>query len=230
MTRDAEVSVQEPPKDSVWVACASCDRSTAHRVLTCVRLYDSVLEADIQIWETYLTLQCQGCLTVSFCRQSQNTEDTTYNTQSGQEELVTTTKLYPCRIAGRPEMEGLWEAPFGVVMIYRETHAALASDQPILAGIGIRAIVEAICTENAASGANLEARIDDLATQGWITRDGAAILHALRFMGNSAAHATKAHTQEELHTAFEVVEYLIGGVYVLKSKAEKLPKAPTKTK
>jgi hypothetical protein len=99
----------------------------------------------------------------------------------------------------------------------------------VLAGIGIRSIVEAVCTEKTATGHNLQQRIDALVTLGLITRDGATILHSLRFMGNAAAHEVTAHTESELDTAFDVVEHLLTTVYVLPHAAARLPRRPAAT-
>jgi hypothetical protein len=108
--------------------------------------------------------------------------------------------------------------------VYSETRTALANDQPVLAGIGIRAIVETVCKDQSAAGNNLMEKIDDLARKGVVTPDGAKILHSLRFMGNDAAHEVKAHAEADLMTALDVVEYLLKGVYILPRLAAKLPK------
>lgn len=52
--------------------------------------------------------------------------------------------------------------------------------------------------------------------------EGAKILHSLRIMGNQAAHKVKPHSEEDLRTAFDVVEHLLQGVYVLPAKASRL--------
>jgi len=101
---------------------------------------------------------------------------------------------------------------------------AIGNDQPVLAGIGIRAIIETVCKERSAKGKDLKEKIDDLANLGVVTKDGAKILHSLRFMGNDAAHEVKAHTNEELITAIDVAEYTLKGVYILPKLADKLPK------
>jgi hypothetical protein len=42
-------------------------------------------------------------------------------------------------------------------------------------------------------------------------------------MGNEAAHKVKAHTQEELNLAFDVVEHLLKTVYLLPEQTKHLP-------
>ena len=91
-------------------------------------------------------------------------------------------------------------------------------------GIGLRAIVEAVCEEKAATGSDLIKRIDDLIIKGVTTQSGASILHNIRLMGNASAHEVKANSEEELTTALEVVEHLLLGVYLIPQKAAKLKK------
>jgi hypothetical protein len=196
------------PDREMWIPCAGCGRSTSHRVLTGVRWED---DEEDGYWERadYLTVVCQGCKAVSFCREADS---------AAHEEGADRT-IFPGRVEGRRALPHHYLLPFRVRDIYNETHVALANEQPILAGIGIRAIVEAVCAEKSAVGNDLKHRIDDLATKGHVTRAGADILHSLRFMGNDAAHETKAHTAAELSTAMDVVEYLLNGVYILPYQA-----------
>jgi len=137
--------------------------------------------------------------------------------------LIPTKKYFPSRIAGRSEMNGVYHLPQGVYAIYAEAHAALCAELTIMTGFGIRAIVEAVCKEQSASGRNLQEKIDSLLALGLITESGKSILHNLRFMGNAAAHEMKAHRPEELNAAFDVIEYLLQGVYVLPKTAATLP-------
>src|ERR1700687_2052802 len=74
-----------------------------------------------------------------------------------------------------------------------------------------------------ARGPYLQDKIDSLAAQGFTTTAGAEILHSLRFTGNAAAHEMKAHSPKELNAAFDVVEHLMYGVYVLPQQAAHLP-------
>ena len=113
--------------------------------------------------------------------------------------------------------------PHNVYRIYQEAHGALCAELGILAGLGLRALVEAVCVDRQVTNGNLQSKIDQLATAGHITQAGARILHSLRFMGNAAAHEVKAHTPQQLNAAFDVVEHLLQGVYVLPSQAANLP-------
>lgn len=223
MSQTASIQLGKSDRE-VWVACGSCDRATSHKTLAVVDLKEDAAGGDVTVWESYMVVVCQGCRTVSFCVESACSEDVDYDPDTGEAFLPKSYQLYPSRAAGRPEMDSIHEVPFGICSVYRETRSALCSNQPILAGIGIRAIVEAVCNDRGATGKNLEERIDNLATMKIVTEEGAKILHNLRFMGNDAAHEVKAHKVEELDIAFGVVEYLLHGVYIIPKQAAKLPR------
>lgn len=140
---------------------------------------------------------------------------------------TTHVELYPSRLEGRHKLDKSDLLPKEIIRIYNETHAALCNNLSVLAGIGIRALIETICKEKSAQGSNLEKKIDSLVTMGVLTPDGAEILHSLRILGNEAAHEVKPHTEITLGIAMDVVEHLLKGVYILPAVASKLP---TRTK
>ncbi|HYC90690.1 MAG TPA: DUF4145 domain-containing protein [Thermoanaerobaculia bacterium] len=220
-------TVQPPQNADIWVVCGDCRRVTRHRALVAVEAFDEVRGEGMMWWTDHLIIQCQGCNHLSFCRQSRSTEDT-IETEGGEEQVITT-EVYPAVVEGLKKLEDDWRLPHGVRRIYDETYQAVSNNQPILAGIGIRAIVEAVCNEENAAGRNLQNRIDDLQTKSLITPAGAQVLHNLRFMGNAAAHEVKAHTAQELRLALEVVEHLLAGVYIVPQRAEALKKPSTVT-
>lgn len=209
------------PKDSFAnIACGQCDRSTRHQVLSEATTHWE--DRSVGGWVAYQLVQCQGCLTVSFCEASSCSEDVDYD-DSGTAYYPVTRKLYPSRIAGRPMMREAHLLPHGVYAIYEEAHGALCAELRVMAGFGIRAIVEAVCKDKGMTGQFLQDKIDSLAVEGFITKAGTKILHSLRFMGNAAAHEMKSHSPTELNAAFDVVEHLMYGVYVLPKQADQLP-------
>jgi hypothetical protein len=108
----------------------------------------------------------------------------------------------------------LIHVPFDVRRVYLETCKAMANEMPVLAGIGVRAIVETVCKQMDATGRTLKLKIDDLAAKGLLTKDGAEILQQLRTMGNRSARAVKPHSAEQLALAMDVVEHLLQGAYI----------------
>ncbi len=223
MSYSAEITIGKRAGESVVLICGKCSVYTTHEILLSLESLDASPEADIQWSEEYLTVQCKGCRTVSFCIESSNSED--YDPE-GESEI--TKRLFPNRILGRTPLRDLHFLPPKLGRVYEETKAALIQDMPILAGIGIRAIVETVCNEEETSGRNLFQKISGLVNRRLIAKSEAEILHDLRFMGNEAAHKVKAHTREELNLAFDVVEHLLKTVYILPKQSKRLPKASSR--
>ncbi len=223
MSRTQIVKIVEPKGKEIWAPCGTCGKTTAHEALTQVDLRDGTPDGEFQWGSENYTIKCCGCKTVSFCQESTTSDDVGYD-ESGDFEHIVTQKVYPGRVSGRPVLEDYYRLSHGIANIYKQTHEAICSKQTILAGIGLRAIVEAVCEEKAAEGHNLLKKIDDLIVKGVITQSGADILHTIRLMGNASAHEVQANSEEELSTALEVVEHLLLGVYLIPQKAAKLKK------
>jgi Domain of unknown function (DUF4145) len=209
-----------------WLPCGQCHNETKHKVLQSVDIDGQYDGEDFPYWWTdqYQIIQCLGCETVSFRNRHENSEFFRLDDESGDMIPAYQVEIYPSRVAGRHQLSDSHLLPFEVTRIYNETHSALCSKMPILAGIGIRALIEAICKEKAASGKNLEERIDSLVSMGVLTKDGAEILHSLRILGNIAAHEVTPHSDDRLAVAMNVVEHLLNGVYILPKVASHLPK------
>lgn len=220
-SRPSDATINNPDAELIEISCGECACTTRHRVLTEVR--DHIDDGCVTLWRQFQIVQCQGCLTLSFCEASQFSEDMDFD-EDGQEFIPTTRKLFPSRVAGRPLMNEAHLLSPEVYRVYQETHAALCAELSVMAGLGVRTIVEAVCRDKKMKSRDLQAGIDALQAAGFITPAGAEILHNLRQMGNAAAHEMKAHTQEEIGAAVDVLEYLLQGVYVIPKLAERLPK------
>ena len=221
MWDETSTELNEEQGKDIWVDCSRCDNATKHRVMFSVDLHQRSF--DIQGRESYQIVRCHGCDTLSFRLVSSNSEDIGY-IDKDEIEYIERKEVYPPRIAGRPRLKDNGLLPREVELIYRETHAALCMDLRVLAAVGIRALVEAVCAEKEAQGGNLEKKIDSLVKAGVLTDSGAQILHGLRFMGNAAAHEIKRHSLSTLSTAFDVSENLLQNVYIIPAKASRLAK------
>ncbi|MFC1700868.1 DUF4145 domain-containing protein [Patescibacteria group bacterium] len=204
------------------LACIKCDGETCHKVLFSVNVFES--EDEISVSRDYEIIICQGCKEISFRKTSSCSEDMSYDPETGDIDYDEDIKLYPSRIAGRKQVKDMYLLPDEVLKIYKETHGALCGRLSILAGIGIRALVESVCREKEAQGGNLKNKIDDLVTKGVLTKDSAETLHSTRLLGNNSAHETIVATDDELDIAMDIVENLIKTVYVISQKAKKLNK------
>jgi hypothetical protein len=129
--------------------------------------------------------------------------------------------VYPNPREGRQPLTDAGLLPDKIQRIYEESLQALNDTQPVLCGIGTRAIIETVCKDRNAIGGDLYNKINSLVGLGVLTKDGADILHKLRTLGNDAAHEVKPHSLQELGLAFDVVDHLLLGVYILPEHAKK---------
>ena len=157
----------------------------------------------------------------------QSSEDIEYD-EYGDERMADHPDLFPPRLKGRKKIKHELELPSLVRGIYEEAHQALCSGQRVLTGIGIRALVEAVCGEKKAPGKNLAERIDGLVDVGVLSKDGAEILHGTRLLGNEAAHKVKPPAEDQLNAAMDVAEHLLTTVYILPAVASPLRRAKEK--
>lgn len=227
MTGEAKtVDINKSQGEECRVPCRNCDVQTRHKVLLSVDIYEEESSPYFDYWyaDSYQIVQCQGCDDVSFRKVHTNSEDIDHDPDTGKQSLDANIDVYPSRVAGRHKLRRAHLLPFGVSGIYDETHAALCNKQPILAGIGMRALIEAVCQEEQAAGRNLEQKIDDLVTLEVLTKSEAEMLHGTRILGNTAAHEVKPYSEVMLGDAMDVVEHLLTNVYILPFAAEKLPK------
>ncbi len=163
------------------------------------------------------TIQCLGCQTVSFRTVSTFSEDVEYDFDGPYH--PETIKYYPGRVQGVKTLESHL-LPYTVQQIYKETVLSLENEQYILAGIGIRAIVETICKDLSAEGRDLYKKINTLKARSIVTQEGAETLHKLRVLGNSAAHEVKAHNSQQLELALQIIEHMLEGTYIIPSRVE----------
>lgn len=213
----AKLLVENPTGDHFKVSCRSCRNNTNHVVLQSIRV-EQPLDGDpnTQVWQRYQIIQCQGCDILSFLAID---GDSLIDQETGKPHEQWET--FPVWVSGRDLIEGASVLPKQLKHVYSETLKALNRNQPILCGLGIRAVVETVAKDRGAKGHDLKQRIDDLVTLKVLTEDGAKILHKLRTMGNKAAHEAKAHSQDELALAMDVVEHLLAAVYILPRRASR---------
>jgi hypothetical protein len=200
--------------------CVKCLGKTNHKVLTSVDIRGEETDGhwSIQWCDDYQIVECGGCKSKSFRNVSSNSEDMIQisETECDYQELEL---LYPSRIETRKTLEVEEHyLPNKVRGIYKETLTALNNNSPILAGIGLRALIETICKEKEAEGRNLFEKIDDLVIKQVLTPAGSTILHKIRTLGNNAAHEVKPHSEKQLGLALDVVEHILNDVYILPTK------------
>lgn len=194
--------------------CRCCEQETNHSVLA--EKTESSRE-EYSFDRAYQIVECLGCDTKSFRDVFEEIEHA-YQISDDEWEVPTSITVYPRFIQGHRSLNGDYYLPSLVGRIYKEVLLAFQEDALILAGLGLRGTVEAVCNDLGISGRNLEVRISKLATGGYISRKDAERLHGIRFMGNDAAHEIKKPKSEQLSVALKIVEHLLSSVYILEEE------------
>ncbi|MCU8492553.1 DUF4145 domain-containing protein [Vibrio vulnificus] len=208
---------------TIRVRCKNCNSDTNHKILAGVQLNgkDYHSPEDYFGWkEEYEVAQCLGCENVVFHKTHEDEDSYYYDPELGCPVYNKSVNLYP-----KPEdrSHGIKDRhllPPKLQRIYLETISSLNSGHTILAGIGIRAIVETVCKDQGTSSRDLFGRINELKDNGVLTDWGAQILHKLRALGNNAAHEVEPQSGEQLKLAFDVIDNLLHSVYILPEKAK----------
>lgn len=188
------------------IPCSNCATKTKHEILF------SIKTSDFDNKEEYFVFQCAGCEAISFRKALIYKREPISNI--GILGLSEFAQLYPIKISSRQKLEHT-SIPQKVAQIYEETHIALSNNLLVLAGIGIRTLIEAICDEKGAIGRNLKEKIDNLADNGFLTKKNAENLQKLRIIGNEAAHKVSKQSEKLLNTAMDIIEHLLKGEFVL---------------
>ena len=200
--------------------CRECGRETLHSIVCSYNEsgYEDCGGGNSVDWNCKnQIIQCLGCETVSFRTVSTFSEDVEYDHDGPY--CPETIKYYPGRAEGLKSIES-YLLPHKIQEIYKETILSIENEQYILAGIGIRALVETICKELDAKGSNLFDKINSLKEKSIVTPEGADTLHKLRVLGNDAAHEVKAHNSLQLELAMKIVEHMLDGTYIIPNRVQ----------
>jgi hypothetical protein len=203
-------------KKQVYHSCASCDRDTWHSVLQ--QYVES--EYEYRMDTIYQIVQCCGCHTVSF-RKVVRDYESAYPIDDSEWNVPEDISCFPSILKGHRELEDVWDLPGTVREIYTQSIQAIKDNSNILAGIGLRATIEAICNDRGITRRTLEKRIDSLAKGGLISQKDTERLHAIRFLGNDAAHEIKRADARNLLIALRIIEHLFVSIYILDGEADK---------
>lgn len=202
---------------NLWIYCHKCGDSKNHSVLAKKEIR-SHPDEHYDWGENHYLAQCLGCNAITYAAESYTEDDWDPETST----LNSSWKTYPKGAGERSAFDGESELPPKVRLIYNEVVSAINAQLPVLTGIGLRTLIEAICKDRDIKGKNLEERIDGLATAGVLATSQAAFLHGHRFLGNAAAHEVTAAQPEEISAALDIAENLLRTIYVLPALAARL--------
>ena len=199
--------------------CNDCKKMTNHAVLFYKRVttVNDNLEKNSPFYkshEDYMTVQCCGCNELSFLMRCLETSATgtknandylDYNYPSKEYELYIT-------VLNDEEQAAL---PKILRQLYEEVEGAFKQQSAILAGVGLRMLVEAICLEQKIPGNNLYIQIPKLHTAGLISANEIPILDKLRKIGNISVHEIKGFSIDNLQYALDIINHVLKSVYFL---------------
>ena len=219
------------------LVCQSCNNTTKHVVLKSVNVSSSedLDEYYTSYWNTdFEIVQCLGCETISFRKESTNSEDEDYEGHP-----FKFISLYPERNKKALPLKNYMNVPYNLQRIYKEAIGCYNNDFLTLCGAGVRALVEGLCKENdvtdgsveitqhdgttiAKKKTNLQGKINGLHESGKLTKQNAEFLHEHRFLGNEAVHEFSTPSKEDLNLAIEIVENVFDTLYEIPTKGLKL--------
>ncbi|HOZ46558.1 MAG TPA: DUF4145 domain-containing protein [Candidatus Hydrogenedentes bacterium] len=225
----SEIKESKTQGKTIHIQCPQCNVHTKHTVERALDWSDFWEGPDISVWATYQIVRCNGCDCLSFRSVHSDSESRSHGDYDEKE------CLYPERkqrsvVDELYLRDDVYDIPKIIQVIYRETLSAVEHGLPTIAGIGIRAVVEATCQDLKAKKRNLQDKIDELVDKSLLTPSGAEILHGIRELGNAAAHEMKAPTKKQITAALKVIDHLLLGAYVIPKEASVLPKSKPKSK
>lgn len=216
--------MNEAINNSIRVRCRTCARDTHHIVrseylrIASPEDYQSVAKNGqwrLYAWTMSQVLECSGCGRPRF------RHGWTFTPQ-----LKCT---WVWRIYTNPEER--WPLPTGhclptnVGKLYRETWQAFDCGAFTLATAGMRAVVEAVCSDRHCKGADLKQKIRKL--NGVLSVGDVSLLQTHRLLGNEAIHSMQTPSMAELTAALDVLEHLLKTLYELPRRAEDLKRLRT---
>lgn len=203
-------------EEFIWSRCTRCARDTRHEILAEI-VGDGGDE--YHCWIQHAVIECRGCALKSFRYHFKDFEHA-YPVADDEWEIPEEMESYPRFEDPQLKIDGMHLVPDIVASIYVETLSAIQEKAFILAGLGLRGTIEAVCNEQGISGSNLEKRIKSLTSNGLISKKDGERLHAIRFLGNDAAHEIKKPKKSQILVAVKIVKHLVASVYTLKHEAE----------
>jgi hypothetical protein len=206
-------------KEVIRTDCRTCKAVTRNEVL-----FEHVEETGPGGYherDTWQIVRCLGCHTTGFRHRNDDYEQV-WEDSEGQVRHTVRTTVYPRVVRNHSGLKGTIWIPELIRNVYRQTLSAHSETSYVLASIGLRATIEAVCNHLNISGSSLEKRIDQLYKSGFVSNSDKKRLHAIRFLGNDAAHQVKEPKESDLRVALEIVEHILNSVFILERKSKSL--------
>lgn len=213
----------------VKTLCTLCDNPTNHLIRA---KFAPKYQAEYEHFENneYCVAECLGCNSISFLHfKWDNDEDS--KDENGDPLKIASYFIEDERWFEDYEFlseEDLDELPAMIFEMYEEFQEALQREMRLLAGVGMRMLIEAVCLNQKITGKNLQDQIKTLLNTGNISKNDYDVLDELRKIGNTSAHKIKRPSDSILKAALEAVNHLLRTIYVVPKRTRRLKNKPKK--
>ncbi len=198
--------------------CPRCQLLTNHKCLFEKGIHSS--HDDDFHWSEYFDIiQCLGCENIQFRTRNSNEDMFHHDPYTGEQEYYEDVKYYPLNLMNHNILKNSYYLPNKIRVVYIETIEALKNNCYLLSGVGLRAVIEAVCIEQSITGRNLEVKINNLVKNKLITEKDANRLHSIRFLGNDSVHEMDVPNEAKLRAAIEIVEHMLKNLYLIDIEA-----------
>lgn len=192
--------------------CRYCKRKNQHEVVheeieSIYEYDDEGAPCDLEEREFWQIIRCCGCRKFAFRTYS-------YADWAEMEDgnSIWGEQIYPVPALNSHEKRSFRRLPREVEQAYQEVVSAFNTGLFMLAGIGVRMVIEGICNNSGISG-TLNEKIDALKTRGHLSIVQAELLHELRKHGNEAAHELFIPSAQQMKAYLNALETTLDVIY-----------------
>lgn len=202
------------PTSKSKIYCNNC-RTVTNHLRKFGPIFREIEDEKGFIYFVYHVWSCAGCDAIFL--EIMNTPSF-YLNEEGEREYESF--LFPKRMEFGCERKIFQHLPKELDRIYAETICAFNDGLHLLCSIGLRSLLEGICSDRQALGDNLFDKIDALKV--YLPENLVNSLHEFRFIGNEAVHDLITPEKFVLKLAIEVIEDLMNYLYELDDKAGRI--------
>ena len=137
-------------------------------------------------------------------------------------------EFYPRRELNKVYIKEYRNLPLRLKKMYQEVIISYQNNLTISCAIGLRALIEGVCSDRKITKGNLIKRLDGL--KEILPEHIVDQLHSFRYLGNTAVHELEPPSQYELKMHIDVIESLLDYIYELEYKSNQLQRHRKNTK
>lgn len=194
--------------------CRSCGGGREHTILS---QHERPWDNDEGLWggDAWLTLECNGCRTVTFLHRHWFSEET-----DDRGAPITNSDLYPPSPTRRAPEWGLdfylslRSQDYWIIKLHSDIYAALGLKAHSLATMGIRAIVDFTVSSKVGDKGSFAEKLNRMLAENLITETQLGIIDAAFDAGSAAAHRGYAPAEADMYLLLDVAESLLEKVYI----------------